>query len=62
MVSPAYVQRFLSGIDYPVSKEDLVNHARSQGADENVIRLLQGLPGNRFESAADVSKAIGQME
>lgn len=61
-VSPAGVQKFLAGIDYPCSKEDLVNHAQRQGADENVINMLQSLDDDKFETAADVSKAIGEIE
>ncbi len=61
MVSPVQVQRFLSGIDYPVSKEDLVNHARDKGADENIIEALEKLPEQTYESANDVSQAIGRM-
>lgn len=29
-VNPIQVQKFLTGVDYPVSKADLVRHAREQ--------------------------------
>lgn len=61
-VNPIQVQKFLKGVDYPASKEDLVRHARAQGADERVVTTLEGLPQERFDTPADVSQAIGEAE
>lgn len=33
-VNPVQIQKDLKGIDYPVSKQDLIKHAQQQGADE----------------------------
>jgi hypothetical protein len=60
-VNPIQVQKFLSGIDYPASKEDLVKRAQDQGADDNVVQTLQNLPADRFNSPNDVSEAIGKL-
>jgi hypothetical protein len=59
-VNPIQLQKYLSGIDYPASKRDLVDRARRQGADENVVRTLEGLPREEFNSPNDVSEAVGQ--
>ena len=56
------VQKFLKGMDYPASREDLIRHAEQQGADENIRRSLEQLPGDRFETPAEVSQAIGRLE
>lgn len=61
-VSPAHIQKFLGGMDYPASKNDLVKHAKEKGADNSVISVLNELPSQEYNSAADVSKAIGQVE
>ncbi len=61
-VNPIQVQKFLKGVDYPVSKADLVRHAREQGADERVVATLEGLPQEQFDTPADVSQAIGEAE
>lgn len=61
-VNPVQVERFLSGMDYPASKNDLVNYASSQGADDNVINTLEQMPGDNFNSVKDVSRAIGEIE
>lgn len=61
-VNPVQVQKYLKGVDYPVSKEDLIKHARDQGADDNLSQTLQALPDQEFQTPADVSQAIGQIE
>lgn len=60
-VNPIEVQKHLKGIDYPVSREDLVKHAQQNGSD-NLSPILQELPDETYETTADVSKAIGQIE
>lgn len=61
-VNPIQLQKHLKGMDYPASKQDLINHAKQQGADENALSALETLPDEQYETPADVSKAIGQEE
>ncbi|MBE9179239.1 DUF2795 domain-containing protein [Oculatella sp. LEGE 06141] len=60
--NPIQIQKFLKGISYPASKEDVVSHAKEQGADKEVLNTLQQMPDDEFETSADVSKAIGAVE
>jgi hypothetical protein len=60
--NPIQVQKFLSGMDYPANKEELVDHAKSKGADENIMQTLEQLPDEDYETPADVSKAIGHIK
>ncbi len=59
--SPIDVQKFLSGVDYPTDKATLVEHATSQGADDDIRSTLENLPMEEFNSPNDVSEAIGKM-
>lgn len=61
-VNPIQVQKHLKGMDYPANKEDLIKHAKEHGADDNLQSLLEELPEDKYETPADVSKAIGQIE
>ncbi|MFQ4135978.1 DUF2795 domain-containing protein [Nodosilinea sp. PGN35] len=61
-VNPIQVQKFLKGMEYPASKQDVLDHAKQQGADENVCSTLEQMPDQEFETPADVSKAIGQID
>lgn len=57
--NPIQVQKFLGGIDYPASKQDIVSSAKDSGADANVLDALNGLPDKTFNAPTDVSQAIG---
>jgi hypothetical protein len=56
--NPIQIQKFLSGVDYPCSKDDLVEHARSQGADDPVLEALSSLPDRTFDGPNAVSKGV----
>jgi hypothetical protein len=61
-VNPVQIQKFLKGVDYPASKDDLIRHAEKEGADQNVRDALARLPDERFQTPADVSQAIGKLD
>jgi hypothetical protein len=61
-VNPIQLQKYLKGVDYPASKQDLIKHAEQQGADENVRSALEQLPDESYQTPADVSKGIGGNE
>lgn len=61
-VSPAQIEKHLGGIDYPASKQKLVQHAREQNAPEEVMQVLDRLPEQEYGSPADVAKGVGQAE
>lgn len=56
-VNPIQLQKFLSGIDYPTDKKTLLDRAKKNGADDNIIKTLQGLKTDKFNSPNDVSEA-----
>jgi len=60
-VSPAQVQKFLKGVDYPASKDDLISIAEQEGADENVQAILEQLPDVEYSSPVEVSEGIGSV-
>lgn len=60
-VNPIQVQKFLGGLDYPIGRQELVEHAKSKGADAEVTATLEQLPSDRFNSPNDVSEAIGKL-
>ncbi len=61
-VNPIQVQKFLKGVDYPVSKQDLLKKAKSEGADQNVMDTLQKIPDRQYDAPTDVTKEIGKIE
>lgn len=59
-VSPIAVSKAIKGIDFPASKEDLIEHAKQNKADKEVMEILENLPEDDFETVADVEKAYGE--
>ncbi len=58
MVSPIDIQKALSGMDYPASKDDIVGHAEQQGAGRDVLDALNGIEDREYEGPSGVSSAV----
>lgn len=52
------LQEYLAGLDYPVSREDLVRWGQENGAGTAMLQMLQALPAEQFESPAELSEAL----
>ncbi len=59
-VSPAEVEKYLKGMDYPARKADLVKHVQQE--TQQVLETLQQLPDETFQRPTDVAKAIGEAD
>ena len=57
-VNPIQLQKYLSGVDYPAKKQDLLRRAEEQGADNSVLETLKSLKRDDFNSPNDVSEAL----
>ena len=60
--NPIQLQKHLSGIDYPVGKAQLVEHARQQGADEESLATLERLPDREYDGPNAVSAEVGDLD
>ena len=58
--SPANVAQYLSGIDFPCQKDDLIEHAEQNGAEDEVLEMLRNLPEGEYHTMADVMKGYGR--
>ncbi len=58
--STATIAQALSGIDFPANKNDLIEHAKKNNADNEVIQALNEMPDEQYTSMADVFKGVGQ--
>ncbi len=56
--NPIQVQKYLSGIDYPASKDDIVSKAEQERADGDVLEALRGIPDGDYDAPTAVSKAV----
>lgn len=60
-VNSVQLQKNLNEVNYPVSKQRLIEHAEQKGADERVLRAFKQLPSKQYETPADVSSAINDL-
>jgi hypothetical protein len=56
MVSPIDIQKALKGIDYPATKEQILEHAK--GGDKDVVDALQKIDDREYEGPSGVSAAV----
>lgn len=56
--NPIQIQKYLKGVDYPASREQLIDNAKKLGADENICASLEQLPDEDFQTPAEVSQAF----
>jgi hypothetical protein len=60
--SPIDVQKFLKGAKYPMEKEALLKLAEKNGADEELMNVIETFPDVDYESPADVQEAFGEAD
>lgn len=53
-VGPEDIEKCLTAMEFPAKKEDMINHARTFCASENVIAELRKLPDRTYKSRQDV--------
>lgn len=56
--NPIQIQKFLGGVDYPASRDALLAKAKDSGADDNILRALEGIPDKEYDSPTAVSSAV----
>ncbi len=61
VVNPIQVQKYLKGVNYPASRRDLIETARREGADQNVIATLERIPDRTYDGPTGVAREIGKL-
>jgi Protein of unknown function (DUF2795) len=57
------VKKYLKGIEYPAYKEDLIEYAQEQNAEDDIIELLEQLSDEaEYNSLAEVNLALDEIE
>jgi hypothetical protein len=52
----------LQGIDLPQDKEGLQRQAMENGADDEIMSLIEDMPERKYETMADVIAAAGEIQ
>ena len=62
MVSTATIAQVLEGIEFPVTRDEILEYAGEMDAPEDVLHTLEELPDDEFQSLAEVWDAVGEIE
>lgn len=60
--NPADIEKAVSGVHYPTTREKLVEQARKNHANTDIIDLVDRLPDHNFDSPAAVAKEISRIQ
>ncbi|MBW7849827.1 MAG: DUF2795 domain-containing protein [Rhodospirillales bacterium] len=60
--STKVIAQALSGIEFPAGKSQLVEWARNNGAEKDVVGVLEKMPDEQYTSMADVLKGVGKTD
>lgn len=58
--SAVNIAKHLQGIDFPVGKQDLIEHAKKKGADELAMKMFNEMPDIEYKSVKDVMREYGK--
>ncbi|MFD1720287.1 DUF2795 domain-containing protein [Amnibacterium endophyticum] len=58
MPNPIQVQKFLGGMDYPVSKDTILKTAKDSGADQPVLDALGNIPDRQYDGPNAISHEL----
>jgi hypothetical protein len=56
--NPIEIQKYLKGVDYPASKDDLVSKAQDNGAPSEVVDRIKSASGDEFDGPDKVMEAV----
>jgi hypothetical protein len=57
-INPIELQKYLKGVEYPASKDDIIKAAEDNGADDEILDALRNASESSFEKPTDVTKAL----
>lgn len=61
-INPVQIQKYLTGINYPVSKDTLIEKAKLNGAGEDIINKLKGFADRDYKNPSDIAQELGKLK
>ena len=56
--NPIQIQKFLGGMDYPVTKDTILETAKKSGADQPVLDALGNIPDREYSGPNAISHEV----
>jgi hypothetical protein len=61
-MNSALLEKHLKGVNYPISKAELVKHMERSGADQSICAAISCLPNQNYDSLAAIDRAMSAMQ
>lgn len=62
VAQPLNLLEVLDGVEFPVSKMELISYAEDRGASEDILDQLQGMPDDIYNTLSDVNRHANNIE
>jgi hypothetical protein len=56
-VKPGLIESLLEGMPLPARRDEIVEHAEIEGADDDLLAALRALPDREYETVDDVGES-----
>ncbi|MEW2381773.1 DUF2795 domain-containing protein [Micromonospora sp. NPDC047707] len=60
-VTGVQLQEYLAGLDYPISRADLVRWGQENGVSTEMLQMLRALPAEDFDSPAELAESLNTL-
>jgi hypothetical protein len=60
--TPPEVMRYLDGVKFPANRDQLIQHAQSKNAPQEVIQALQRIPSRDYDGPPGIVQELGKIE
>ncbi|OUE20021.1 hypothetical protein BFL34_02169 [Clavibacter michiganensis] len=57
-INPIELQKHLSGLDYPATKDAIVKKAEDAGADSDTLDALRGIADTEYDAPTAINSAV----
>jgi uncharacterized protein DUF2795 len=57
-VRPHLIESLLEGMPLPARRDEIVEHAEIEGADDDLLAALRALPDREYETVHDVGESL----
>ncbi|MFS4504748.1 DUF2795 domain-containing protein [Clavibacter sp. Sh2141] len=60
-INPIELQKHLSGLDYPASKDAIVKKAEESGADSDALDALKKIEDKEYDAPTAINSAVSDV-
>jgi len=57
-VRPNLIESLLEGMPLPARRDEIVEHAEIEGADDDLLAALRALPDREYDTTDDVGESL----